>query len=399
MAASATDTHANQVTGVTLAPHVYSGKRGSEPSFQSVVSSQVKWEEEKTWQLSAHFQGETLGRRDASVDLDRAWLRTGQVTWGRAHPWEVSENPNATRPWHLLAQSQPQNRGILLGEGLAPTPISPTSFPAPILLGWIGAHYWSGPITDSEFQWGLSASPFFVPSLGSEVLLSGPTGASTARFGRRPPELLDADGVRLPIRYELDRSNLLEDVLLQPQLMAQARWKETWLTLSRAPAPGPTPDTSGFLRVSDSGVQAVAVVKPRFPQLWTSTLTQRWNPSLLTSLLASSDGVSAAELRLEKPAWALSYSSKLSGPDALFLEHLVQGEIRASFRAFSGSLGAMSHLGQGDLWLRAGVTHPVSDRGNVRLGFDIFSGPDGSYFGEWRTNDRLFLNLEWQVGT
>ncbi len=91
----------------SVEPHAYGGARGNEPKAQNVVRTFQAWGNPSVgddssfdaWSVQLHFEGETLGRRDVSFDIDRAWVRSGSFTFGRVHPWDLSGSLEAHRPW------------------------------------------------------------------------------------------------------------------------------------------------------------------------------------------------------------------------------------------------------------------------------------------------------------
>jgi hypothetical protein len=315
-------------------------------------------------------------------------------------------NPEWQRPWGYLAQAQAQNRGLLLGavrEGEA--------FPQPDLSGWLGVHYWSDPSRKSAVQWGLSASPLFVPSMGSEVALSEDEDASAARFGRRPPGAVLVNGVLLPLRYRIDDSRLIEDVLFQPQLMAQLAWRggagwEGWASVSRAPVPGAQADVSGFVNVSGSGVAAVAVVKPEFPQRVSASVFHRIPVfrgfRAFNAIQFIQGGILGYELGLSGHGLSLSFLDERGASsefDARYARMLMQAEadLRLS-DSWSLLSGIKQHLQESGTWLRSRLEWKASAPLSLDVGAELFGGGDQSYFGEWRTNDRVFFGLNWRFG-
>jgi len=416
----------DSLSHLRLDPHAYAGERGAEPSTQLVVQALERWGNatgSAPWRIQLHAEGEISGRRDVSFDIDRAWIRL-PAPWlsssaafylGRIHPWDVSGSPEAERPWGLLAQSQPQNRGVLLGYGFHPENDSPD----PILLGWVGAHYWSDTRGEDPFAFGVSATPFFVPSLGSEVSLSKNESLSTGRFGRRPPGTLEVNGARFPIRYDIDHSRVFEDIVLQPQVAATAYFhpvarSESWLTVMRGPSPDPSTDAQGFLSITPSGTQAIASVRPRFPSRFLVNLSQRFriaehfaHSALFASVAASEEKKWGYELGagndyasvavLNERSWTGVVSS-LQIADASFTDWLLQGDARVPLGLVTLFTGAKTHLGQGDIWVRAGARLQVGRGASLDLGGDAFGGGDLSYFGEWRTNNRVYTVFNWEIG-
>ena len=414
-----------------IEPELYDGARGTEPLRQAIFQARLHWQGAASptlfargWELALHAESELQGRHDVSFDIDRAWIETRLgakdtpsapvVVWGRVHPWNLSGHPESLRPWGYLAQDQSQNRGIILGQ----TEEGET-FPQPTIMGWLGVHFWSDASHRSDLEWGISATPFFIPSLGSEVALSETTDASAGRFGRRPPGFIEREGALFPLRYQIDQSRILQDIILQPQLMAQARFKNSWLSVSRAPAPDPTALTSGFLNVSSTGITAVAVVKPIFPEHWLASLSQEWlldtqSPfrfKLFDSLQIRDDRQWGFEVgaRSEYGSLSLANEPYSGAPQAgatsvtagAYSEMLLQADAKLLLGVLKHPIlvlgGIKTHLRQNDLWTRVQLQTGMGAHAGLDLGFDLFSGGDLSYFGEWRTNSRIFAAMRWQL--
>jgi hypothetical protein len=398
--------------------------------------------------FAAHLQAEALGSQNINVDLNRigyhskeAW---GEVTLGRIHPWETraqAVNPSGLpqenksyRPWSLHGQTQAQNLGLELGfPHLNALPESP--FRSPILAGWLGAHVWipDGPSVPIEFS--ASASPFFIPTLGSQVRFSESRATQTGRFGRTPPSSVQMGDTLLPLYYRINTENLINEVVLQPQLMIQARVEsqnsaqDGWLQkakleshfwISRAPQPDPTADTEGTIRVSDEEIAAVAEVTPAFPQRWTFGLSERVRIPRLkielhfdmnAALSANGKGLPpGAQLGIQTQAlglqWYVSYlyransdstqsTSDVSTASEMILEKsLLQAEVSKSFsERWHASLGTQVQLRENSsLWIASAITYrPLASPFRLQLTGDVFAGSTGTYFGEWRTNDRIAL--------
>lgn len=414
---------------IRLEPHTYSGVRGNEPGNQMLIFGNLNWHkpQEETrypWQVKLHGDFETLGRKDNSVDIDRAWIQipvsqeAGPVlTAGRIHPFDISHHPDAKRPWGLLAQSHAQNRSVLLGN-----PMVEGVFPEPTLQGWVGAHAWSDSSYSKSFQYGFSATPVFIPSMGSQVDYSRPDEFRSGRFGRRPPAYVEMKGKKYPIVYELDTSDLSSEVL-QPQLMGQtyARVKhdqlswESWVAVRRAPSIEPDLETKGVLNISDSKPHVVAKVKPHFRQKWSSSLTQRFThrkaplqSAFISSVEIDELGAVGSEWGVDSKLFAVSYlnqytpmkpSSDFSFKTESYTDHLVQfeGRIPTSFCTLYG--GTKHNIYSNSSWLRGGVRSAVTDSLNVDFGVDLFTGDHDTYFGEWRSNDRIYLGINWRLGS
>lgn len=405
-----------------LAPHSYGGIRGSEPNAQLVGLFQQRFQDlDHNWDVALHFEGEALGRRDVSLDIDRAWfsfpISESELFYvGRIHPFDISNHPAATQPWSLLGSLQPQNRGILLGYGYGRN----KTLPEPVLLGWVGLHFWSDRSQTRTFQWGLSVSPLFVPTMGSEVTFSQTESVRVGRFGRRPPGTVEVDGKLYPIHFEIDRSRIWQDVLFQPQVLAQLKLQtsertpqfETWLNVQRAPNPEPTFSSSEYLLVRENSVEAFAKISPRFEERFSSNLAQRWNipgapmqMALMGSLWVSDDhywgyefGAQSEHLDLsfmnEETYSAITKAHQETG--GRYADLLAQAQLKLPMDTVTLYTGVKRHLSQEDFWILVGVRTPLMNKMYLDSGLDLFSGSESSYFGEWRTNDRISFVLSWE---
>lgn len=413
-------THSGQLR---VDPHIYTGARGTEPERQLVAQTVQRWRQTENgaplWEIRLHLEAETQGRRDLSLDIDRAWITTTSegglgVALGRIHPWDLSLPPGQGKPWGQSAQLFPQNRGVLLGYGLSPDDVSPR----PVPLGWIGAHLWSDLRNEKPVAFGVSATPFFLPSSGPDLSLSVDAPATTGRFGRRPPGFVELNGQLIPIRYEIDRSRLWRDVVLQPQLLGQARigagrvW-QGWVSVARISNPTPTFDTSEYLQIRNEEVNAIAIVRPRFPSRWVTSLSQKWRVldsvwglSFVSGAYVADDKHWGYELGLENDFLSASYSNELtygslSDPYStgvgVYGETLLQLDAKVPFLGIVWFSGAKTHVRHRDLWLRCGVRVPIGNQMSIDGGTDIFSGGENSYFGEWRTNDRFYAVFRWEI--
>lgn len=400
-------------TSLRVDPHQYPGLRGSEPQEQLVFSVNQRFSDPlpaTPSELAFHLAAEARGRRDVSIDLDRAWIRAGSFTFGRLHPFDVSSHPDAHRPWGLVGSGQPQSKGLLLGYEYSSSNLEPS----PLLLGLIGVHFWSDPLKEESFQWGFSASPLFIPTMGSEVTLSGKEPASVARFARRPPGNVLVDGKTYPLYFEIDSSRLWQDVLLNPQAYLQFRYENTWLVLSQAPSPDPVASSlEDYLIVSPDALYAYARVAPRFEQRTGVALTQKLpllNGDIPTSAFTTlslysnsywgyEGGIEAGFVTLsllEERNFGEALSSSFRTSESRYTDLLGQLDLRIPIQDFQLSAGAKHHLRQDDLWLRAGVGYQMNRSLSFQSNLDIFAGPDASYFGEWRSNDRISLVMQWE---
>ncbi|MBL7714940.1 MAG: hypothetical protein JNL01_05690 [Bdellovibrionales bacterium] len=411
-----------------LEPHLYSGSRGTEPKFQTVAQTSLRFRSttqdrtQSQWTLQLHAESELDGRRDRSFDLDRAWYSwaTGsmELTLGRIHPWDISGNLEANRPWGYAQQLQPQNRGILLGQGFLGS--NDEVFPQPVLLGWLGVHTWSSPSRKGRFQWGLSATPFFIPNLGSEVSFSTTEDASAGRFGRRPPGTIDVGGGNLlPLRYRLDDSRIFQDVILNPQLGLNMRAEITseltgHYSFQYSPSAEADPTTSGFVSVSGSGVNAIAEVTPRFPKSLIGTLTHVWKPSRLLgntkfflTVAGNTLGRVGFETGMSFKSVTITYLTERPQPSSggsassaggSYTNQMVQMDVALNLTPRWGLFGGFKvDPVEHDSWVRLVSKHPISARAQLDFGAEAFAGSEGTYFSEWRTNDRIYVAFTWRL--
>ena len=59
--------------------------------------------------------------------------------------------------------------------------------------------------------------------------------------------------------------------------------------------------------------------------------------------------------------------------------------------ATSVRTGGGINFNDDDFVVRAEITHKVIENLKLRAGVDIFTGPEGTYYGTWDENDRLFV--------
>ncbi len=399
-----------------LDSHAYSGPRGPEPRAQFIPQTLFRWKH-PTAEAQVHIELETQGSHDLSLDLDRAWgefsvFSEDALALGRQHPWDHTRYFERERPWGILANQVPQNKGVLLGYGLTPEKPSPQ----PILLGWVGAHYWSDRNNNDFFALGVSATPLFIPTLGSSVTLSGDSPASTTRFGRRPPGWVEINEERLPLRFEIDRSHLWQDVLLQPQVIVQGRFRphetlETWIGYLRAPSPDPQTDSSEHLNVRADSLEVHATIRPKFPgrqMLFASQSIRTLGPHLFGTVYISDDKHWGAESGLAFSFFSASIghdalwappATRFADPLAKYAEWLVQSDLCIPIGSVTPYAGWKHHLSKGDFWFYGGIRWAATRNLGLGLGADLFAGGDDTYFGEWRTNDRLSFVLRWEIGS
>jgi len=388
----------------TLKPHAYGGDRNSEVRSQLVLDTQQHWKSSEQSEVALHWSGEIQGRRDFSFDIDRAWTAlTPSVKLGRIHPWDLSAHPDRGRPYGFLAQAQTRNLGILPEDAR--------------LTGLLGLHYWSDSENSKSLAFGFSASPFFIPTMGSEVTLSR-SGSSPARFGRRPPGFVTVSGVTLPLGYEIDKSRIWEEVVFQPQIFGQLRLQYSpdltgWLSISRSPLADPVPETSGYLNVTSSDIGAIAQVRPKFPETWTGSIAHIYAFGDLGSKIRQVNGFVTAQLRsnhssglelgLRNPSVEVSLMNEFGMYEsARYADLLLQASLSPHFgerEQWSPYAKLKRQLHQDGVWINCGLTYIWSQEMSIDNGIDLFGGDQNAYYGEWRTNDRIYLNFTWRTGS
>lgn len=415
-------------TTLLFEPHHYQGERGTEVSTQAIGLIKTRLGSSPSiatpWNIDFHFEGETLGRRDVSLDLDRAWIdlpleetkTSSKFTLGRIHPWDLSQHPDGHNPWGYTANGFAQNRGILLGYGYG----SNLSQPDPILLGWLGPHYWSDKSNTEMVQYGFSVTPFFIPSMGSDITLSPKDPTRVGRFGRRPPGTVEVDGKKYPVHFEIDKSRVWQDVIFNPQAMAQVQFNsseskpssQTWVSVFRAPNPEPTFTSQDFLIITPNSVEAYAKVSPKYEERLGASVTERWNlytlpmrTAFLATLAIYDDKHWGYELATELEYLRLSLlderayaatSNKFQTNGSPYSDLLGQADLSVPISIVTLYGGIKRHLRQDDMWVRSGVRLQLMKKLSLDTGMDLFGGSDLSYFGEWRTNDRIYSTLAWE---
>jgi hypothetical protein len=416
-----------------LEPVQYLGPRNDEPLFQTLALARFRsgdFANDDGWFLDGQVQAELLGTRQWLPDLNRAGYRNGRMILGRVHPWEVlTGHPEADRPWGLAAQTQALNLGVELGYER-----TGEAFREPILGGWLGIHLASSTDAEAPLAVSLSATPFFLPTLGGQVRFSETEPAQATRFGRTPPTRVELGGLSYPLFYRIDTSDLVEEVLLQPQLLIQGRYRTepvspdriarltAWVWLLRAPSPDPVPDANGVLLVDETGVSAMAEVKPTFPQRWQLGFSQvlEMGTSDVRSLLTVLTDLDAQDLGIEagvefhrtrasilhrfaNPSVAEG-AGFAAGNAARFDQAMLQIEtaVAGEDESWIWSGGVKAQLGSSgsetqSVWLATALDWRLAPTWTLRLAADLFGGADGTFFGDWRTNDRISATASWAL--
>ncbi|MBI1860645.1 MAG: hypothetical protein HYR96_06985 [Deltaproteobacteria bacterium] len=404
----------DRTAAVSVTPQYFSDSPGvTLSSYQRFSNAYAN----SPWMWGYHIEigtdlASNLHSGNHSIDLDRAWYRSpfaetnlgGEITWGRIHPWEVSLNPESLRPWGLAGSLQGQNRGVSLG------PVTNHSnFPSPTLLGWVGVHYWSDPVSSDSFQWGLSMTPITIPTMGSSFEFGN--NSSHTRFGRTGGTIQTESGT-LPIRFEADNSTA-RNIIAQPQVMIQSYWDlnrvtlglENWSWISNAPRPNPL--LGAVSRIDTSTGQSVAVVSPLFPRQWTVGNTTQWSPgnyrgySFFSTLLYQDDPNWGFEVGAKNRFVRFSYLNQFgnrSVPESRYTGSFMQYEGQYPLGQFTPYWGAKHHMALKDAWFRTGVRTSIGRDTSLDVGADIFAGATGSYFSQWQDNDRIYATLTWDLG-
>jgi len=426
---------------IAVEPIAYFGPRSEEPLQQGIALVQLRHgRAEEGFFLNAHAQLELLGDGNLNADLNRIGYQSretwGNVSLGRIHPWETRILPQkedgmsrlsaAYGPWSLNGQTQAQNLGLELGF-----PDSGSAWRQPVLSGWLGIHVEIPETATLPVSFSASASPFFLPTIGSQVRFSTTEPTRIGRFGRSPPAAVLVNGVELPLFYKVNTDRLLDDIILQPQLMVQAVYQSkvedrgrfsSHFWLERAPRPDPAASANGTLQVSETAVSALAEITPAFPQRWTLGFTETYlSPSREFEAHAAANaaiGAEAASLplgaelgmrwhsfsgsllhRFSAPATA-SAQGISSNSGSAFERMLLQLHwLQPWSETLSLASGLQWHLNSPDSVRIAGqlTYQPVSSPWLLQLNGELFGGGAGTWFGEWRTNDRIALNLQFSL--
>ena len=425
--------HAQWGSTFEIEPIAYFGPRDEEPLQQGISLLQVRKERaDEGFFANGHVQLELRGDQNVNADLDRIGYlsreKWGWVTLGRIHPWELTSIPThadgmsrpsaAYNPWSLNGQTQAQNLGLELGF-FAPE----QAFRQPVLAGWLGIHIDLPENADFPVSISASASPFFIPTIGGQVRFSSTESTKTGRFGRTPPASVLVGGATLPLFYRVNTDRLFDDILLQPQFMVQAKYHSRtegaarWSShfwIERAPQPDPTASATGTIRVSESSVSAIAEITPAFPQRWTLGMTEvvRIDESDLEFFVSVNGAIGTESNSLPPGAelggrWGRISASLLhrlsstesgsqtditSNPDSAYERALLQIQATAKpLETLTAALGTQLQLTSTDSVRISGqITYQVpASPWSLQLSGDLFGGSNGTWFGEWRTNDRL----------
>lgn len=368
------------------------------------------------WFLNPFAEVQAGGKFRYSIDLPQAWWEVSpadsqsSIVLGRVHPLQLLKSSEADRGWGLMVQTQAVSGGLNLGPRMG------LAFSEPALVGWLGAHWMNS--RSGSFRFGVSASPVFIPSMGAGVDFDSSGVATSSRFARSVPAYADLGGGTLvPIRYRIDMSSVLTDVVLQPQLAAffsadvTENLHTAWI-LQRAPTPEPDLATSGYLQATPTDVYAVAQVKPGFPERLSllgmadvSTGRGLWSPVFFVNARAREDRLLDGEIGVRTQFASLSYTDRLMAPiggalieGPVLLSRWLQLDAAWPLAPRWTVYGGMKrHLSQRDLWLAAGVRTEVAGF-RATLGMDVFAGDDSSWYGEWRANDRVMLTFSRGLG-
>ena len=426
---------------IALEPTAYFGPRSEEPLQQGIALVQLRHgRAEEGFFLNARAQLELLGDRNLNADLNRVGYHSrenwGRVTLGRIHPWETQALPQKEDgmgrlsavygPWSLNGQTQAQNLGLELGF-----PDADSAIRQPVLAGWLGIHIEIPETATLPVSFSASASPFFLPTIGSQVRFSPREATRIGRFGRSPPATVLVNDVELPLYYQVNTDRMLDDIILQPQFMVQAVYQSrledrgrfsSHFWLQRAPQPDPTASASGTLQVSEDSVNALAEITPAFPQRWTLGFTELYsNPA------HSIEAHFSANAAIGARAGSLPFGAELGvrwGGLSASLQHRFAEENTTSSQGISANpksaydrmllqlqgvnpiseslkfaAGTQWHLNSPDsVRIATQLTYqPLSSPWLLQLSGEVFGGSTGTWFGEWRTNDRIALNLQFSL--
>ena len=356
--------------------------------------------------LYSFFETGELG--DRSFDLDTMVLRFRESDqshfWiGRNHPlYEGFENSPSTRALNTAAigANWVQNQS----EALSPR-----------AMGWIGGgfHY-KQPKNGIYFT--TAFSPVFLPSFGPRVDLSEHEAAKGSHFGNLPPAYIDInnDGNYFPMRYRV-KINDLKDIIFQPQFFAAVGQENDFHRLTfmiwSAPAPAPQVTTFGKVQiVSEAGVNILVEATPLFVRenfLGGQWLAHGlpWQPRIEAVYETRSNRAtfSASASPLSWVSFGLMTAVGLPAADpaspvvapAPYAKDLTWLELTpAPIGAhFSPSLRIEQHLTAGarGRWVKPLMTYRLSSITSFFAVANILTGPDRSYFGNWKSLDSVSL--------
>lgn len=408
LSAHCSGAHAKQArSNIYVYPSTYAAEGIGDSSSQVLVGGAFLAESSSQnsvgWSVGGRAELESFGRKQLFVDVDRTFVSFEQtetfprIVVGRVHPFLVSKLAERLSPWGLVYHRQTLTRGLQLGYGWN----SDAGTPGAALSGWLGVQTWR---TSGNWGYGFAVAPVYIPSLGATASIDDPKQAS--RFARRVPSRVVVNGQNLALEPEIVSTNLFEDVVLRPQFLAHARHEfsvdqTTWAWAGYYPRPEPVLYSEGFLQATDTSVTAIARVSPKFEQRLHAGLTHDWR-------LAKSFGEPRlqASLHWEDPYWGgevgvssdfggIRYSHQFSDDKATYLWSLVELRARVPFGKWALQVAHRVHTHRKDAWSLASVQGMLTESCDLAIGVDVFTGAGGTFFGEWRNNDRVFGVLRW----
>ena len=361
---------------------------------------------DKTIFSSNHFFGEgafffesgSKGTWTFDPDPFRYRLEWGgdlkQTLWiGRAHPLQ-NDDPHPIEPTSASGAIWVQNQMDALH---------------PRVSGWIGAGY-QLPIHP---HWKLlfSYSPVFIPTFSPRLGFTDRGELNPARFARPPPNVVETDGVRLPIRYQL-KLNQLSELLLRNQVFSGINFKSDFAQgdfyFYTGPKPDPVPLTNATLSVSDSGLNAKVLIIPQFPREYWSGFRFKLKKWLFEPTLEFVQNLELKTYRLISIAGNFGPNSHFSqfglltrlgnGPETpefsnflvffnipIILTHHLSTRMRIESTLLPGkrSLYWAQEL---EISLRSGFSS--------LLGISVLAGQDQSYFGAWRNESSMSVGVK-----
>jgi len=279
----------------------------------------------------------------------------------------------------------------------------------PRVSGWIGAGYSHS--FHPHWKMSLTYSPIFIPTFSPRLGFTERGDLNPARFARPPPNMLENDGVRLPIRYQL-RLSQISELIFRHQVFSGVTYDadslESDLFFFTAPKPDPVPLTDSTLSVSDSGLNAKVSVIPQFPReywggfratlkkvLFQPTIEFMQNLEIQTHRLVSIAG-KFGPTRSQAQFGVLSHVGKRSDPPAfsdllLFLKLPIALSQHLSARTL---LESTLFSGKRSLYWAQELELSLHSQFSTLIGVKVLAGEDRSFFGGWRNESSICLGVK-----
>lgn len=355
---------------------------------------------------------------DRSFDFDSTAIRFGIA-------------PGSSQGHLWLGRVQPLNEGF---ERTGLNVITPSSAIganwvqnqsnalSPRVSGWIGAgghmKFSSGVFITAAY------SPLFLPNFGPRLELSESSAAEGSRFASLPPAAIDlnGDGNEFPLRYRVETGDIA-GIVLQPQALVAAGYENSLhrLTFMAWSAPNPSPElsTSGKVKVDSSDANVLVTATPKFARQ--NFLGAQWlgrgvalKPAV--ELLYATSGKLSASARLRplrffEAGYLTTVETLQNDPaadgsqpavttPAPYAKNLLWAE--ATGTAMGGKLAPSLRVEQHltskleGRWLLPQIGYRPDSNWMLFANASILTGPDRSYFGNWKSLDSVSMGARYQ---